>query len=388
MEMNVRGQVTVNGVTFKNLTTTYAREQLATWWTGGTVTPPSYIAIGYGTVAASVGDTALYNEIYRKSAVSRLARATYYARIATTFTTHEPPVPPGSASVNIKEMGLFDGGTVTINNNWFETWTPGTPASPNSWLWSGGTPGSISGTASVYEGSAACRFSGTAANAQLYQNASFDSSWVSQQFTFRVAVKAGSASLARAFIYDGYTTTYSGYNSGTASYEVLSAQKTLSGTANALRVGVELAAAGTADVDWANAVKNGNCWARAAVNVTKETNDPVTAIWEVYSEEQDEEGSMPYVPYNNEEISAGTSSYGSLDPTKYQPTGEAPAQKAVLTIESNQLRYWVHSGTPTASSGHVLDPGDVLTLEGATTISRMKYIGVGGTATVKVTYER
>ena len=59
---------------------------------------------------------------------------------------------------------------------------------------------------------------------------------------------------------------------------------------------------------------------------------------------------------------------------------------AVITVESGAVRYWV-SSTPTATSGHTLEPGDVLTLKGSGNLDRVSFIRRDGLdATLRVSY--
>lgn len=64
------------------------------------------------------------------------------------------------------------------------------------------------------------------------------------------------------------------------------------------------------------------------------------------------------------------------------------AVKATVTVETAQVRYRGDGTAPTAAVGHILNAGDVLTLESNDEIKRAQFIRTTGTsATLRVTYE-
>jgi len=65
-----------------------------------------------------------------------------------------------------------------------------------------------------------------------------------------------------------------------------------------------------------------------------------------------------------------------------------PAQRAVVTVETDQVRYTIDGTTPTSTVGHLLAVGDVLVLEGRKNLSNAKFIKVTNNATISCTYER
>lgn len=72
-----------------------------------------------------------------------------------------------------------------------------------------------------------------------------------------------------------------------------------------------------------------------------------------------------------------------------QNSGQPPVRRAVLTIEVDQIRYWVDKdSTPTAAEGHLLNPDDVLEIEGINNIRNLKMIKVTNDATVMCTLFR
>lgn len=64
------------------------------------------------------------------------------------------------------------------------------------------------------------------------------------------------------------------------------------------------------------------------------------------------------------------------------------AKRALITVETDQIRYTYNGTTPTSSIGHLLSAGDVLSLNGYGNIKRFKAIRVTTDASIKVTYER
>jgi hypothetical protein len=65
------------------------------------------------------------------------------------------------------------------------------------------------------------------------------------------------------------------------------------------------------------------------------------------------------------------------------------AVRAIITVETAQLRYRYDGSDPTSSEGHILNINDVLVLVGTDAIEQFRGIRTGGTSAVlKVTYER
>ena len=57
---------------------------------------------------------------------------------------------------------------------------------------------------------------------------------------------------------------------------------------------------------------------------------------------------------------------------------------AVLTVESNPIRYWTGGTDPTASVGILVNAGGVIELTGRTEINRFRAIRTGSDATLRV----
>ena len=66
-----------------------------------------------------------------------------------------------------------------------------------------------------------------------------------------------------------------------------------------------------------------------------------------------------------------------------------PAQRVLITVETNSIRFR-HDGTdPTSSEGHVVAVDNSLVIVGARDLRRLKMISTdAGGSTVKVSYER
>ena len=103
-----------------------------------------------------------------------------------------------------------------------------------------------------------------------------------------------------------------------------------------------------------------------------------------------------YQPYDYESITVSSSAVG-LTAAKYKPVpsnregepgAERSAARAVITVETNELRYRYDGTDPTTSEGHILGVNDVLTLVGDDAISQFRAIATGSDGVIKVTYER
>lgn len=89
-----------------------------------------------------------------------------------------------------------------------------------------------------------------------------------------------------------------------------------------------------------------------------------------------------------ESITVATTAIGCTTST-VSPGGGPGAVRAMLTLETAQVRYRYDGIDPTSSEGHLLEIGETLVLEGAANIDRFRAIRTGSTSGVlKVTYER
>lgn len=72
----------------------------------------------------------------------------------------------------------------------------------------------------------------------------------------------------------------------------------------------------------------------------------------------------------------------------YAPTPGNPAFRALVTVETDQVRFRYEGTDPTSSVGHLLDPGDRIVIEGYDNIKNARFIKITNNATLQVTYER
>src|SRR3990167_560120 len=168
----LKGRVIVNRQVVQNLAMDTYRRQIASWLSGGSPNTPRHVALGQGTVEATVGDLSLGSESFRKAVSTRFQRGDDSARLTAIFSVDEPPIPPGSASIAIREVGLFDAGNQAIANDGFENWTGG---SADSWATSSiGSISQESGTANIYEQGYSLLFSRLSGTPQFYQDLTWD----------------------------------------------------------------------------------------------------------------------------------------------------------------------------------------------------------------------
>jgi hypothetical protein len=79
----------------------------------------------------------------------------------------------------------------------------------------------------------------------------------------------------------------------------------------------------------------------------------------------------------------------TLTAATYAPSGQTQAAFAIITVESNPLRYRIDGTAPTSIEGHAATDGGFLTVCGITAIKNFSAIRSGGTdAKVRVTYYR
>lgn len=95
-----------------------------------------------------------------------------------------------------------------------------------------------------------------------------------------------------------------------------------------------------------------------------------------------------YVPTNDEAITVSNTAIG-FTASKMVPTSGAfknhQADAALVTVETNNIRFR-DAGTPTASVGHLLQPGQSVFLESGSQLINFLAIRVTNDATIYVTY--
>ncbi len=83
-----------------------------------------------------------------------------------------------------------------------------------------------------------------------------------------------------------------------------------------------------------------------------------------------------FIGYDYESIDVGTAAIG-LTASILSPDSVAPARGIVLTVETASLRYRIDGGDPTATEGHLLDDGDIVTLYGVNNLYAFRAIRTG-----------
>jgi hypothetical protein len=89
-------------------------------------------------------------------------------------------------------------------------------------------------------------------------------------------------------------------------------------------------------------------------------------------------------PLDKEEITVSTVEIGFTDGTIKQSAGNAAV--AVVTVETDQIRYWVDGSTPTSSSGHLAEAGSSFTICGLNSIDNFSAIRVTLDAAIKASF--
>lgn len=92
-------------------------------------------------------------------------------------------------------------------------------------------------------------------------------------------------------------------------------------------------------------------------------------------------------PYAFETITVSTAAIGFTTAT--MQAGDLSPGLAVVTVESNPIRFRVDGTVPTSTVGHLSVAGDVLTVCGGSSVGRFSAIRQGASnATLTVTYYR
>ncbi len=86
--------------------------------------------------------------------------------------------------------------------------------------------------------------------------------------------------------------------------------------------------------------------------------------------------------YESETISVDT--VIGITNTLLQQEGKPPVKKAICSLEGAPIRFWLDGTAPTASLGHLVNPGDVFEIEGINNIRNFKAIKVSGIGTLSV----
>jgi ABC-type sulfate transport system substrate-binding protein len=97
----------------------------------------------------------------------------------------------------------------------------------------------------------------------------------------------------------------------------------------------------------------------------------------------------PNIGYSFEQLTV-TSGVQVLTPTKYKDSvTSGGASSAFLTNYGNAIRYsYDNITTPSATVGHVLQDGGILTLNGQNQMGNFKCYAISGDSEISITYER
>jgi len=93
-------------------------------------------------------------------------------------------------------------------------------------------------------------------------------------------------------------------------------------------------------------------------------------------------------PFAFEQITVSTSGIG-FTATKYAPAGQTPADLAIVTVESQAIRYRDDGVAPTTSVGHTVAAASTITVCGFQSIKTVLFIRDDASdATLNVSYYR
>lgn len=97
----------------------------------------------------------------------------------------------------------------------------------------------------------------------------------------------------------------------------------------------------------------------------------------------------PNIGYDTETLTV-TNAVQVLTPSKYHGAINNPggAEVAFITNYGGAIRYFYDGSTPSASAGHVLPDGGVLTLQGQNQLESFKCFRLSVDSEITITYER
>jgi hypothetical protein len=111
----------------------------------------------------------------------------------------------------------------------------------------------------------------------------------------------------------------------------------------------------------------------------------ILLILTTFSFAADQVNVVGYTPFAHETITVTTLAVSQLDAT-YAATAGA----VFITVETNNIRYWIDGGIPTTAIGHpvVSAAYQNLWFNDPMSIKEFRAIAVGGNSTLSVTYYR
>lgn len=382
-----------------NTITDVLRQRVATWFQGGAVTVPSYIALGNGIMDTNETESALTSmeaEYARQAIDIQSLQASDVARISVAYLAKT-----GTGIVN--ELGLFDSAASTATVDACDATTGWSAAVGAITLdnsdYKEGT-GSLLNTISSGTGTGA--FTKSTLTPALISGANDEDTDFLQMWYQIDDVSDLSAAVVRIgsdssnyYEWNVFADLVDGWNF--LSLEFSEATQT-----------------GTPDIDAMDyftfrSTNTGNCTQnldairlfRPAGNMFAhaELSTPIDKgiyqVLAIYWYIAVREGSpiMATVPFAKEELSI-SSTATPLTSSVYSPGGSEPASVALITVETSDIRWWSNGSTPTDSggtaSGHVTVAGGVINLDSAGAISNFKAIAKtnGQTAALKITFSR
>lgn len=89
-----------------------------------------------------------------------------------------------------------------------------------------------------------------------------------------------------------------------------------------------------------------------------------------------------------ESITVSSAAVGFTTATYGNPSSGAAAKAALVTLETNGVRWRADGTDPTASVGHLMGVGDAIEVYGSLDLASIRFIATGGDATARVTYYR
>lgn len=78
----------------------------------------------------------------------------------------------------------------------------------------------------------------------------------------------------------------------------------------------------------------------------------------------------------------------ALTEATYDPDPGPQASFALITVETDQIRWWADGSTPTSTWGHLANSGDVIEIHGQGAIRNFRAIRVTTDAAIQVSYAR
>jgi len=98
--------------------------------------------------------------------------------------------------------------------------------------------------------------------------------------------------------------------------------------------------------------------------------------------------SSSVTPFAFETITVSTVSIGFTAATAYPTGGDAPAIMAILTTETNSIRFRSDGAAPSSTVGHLVAASSSIEVCGAQAVRTFRMIRASADATIQATYYR